>query len=67
VEHTARVLRTDRVAKERLRNVGTSVNKLFEGGDGGCVRVYVDRQSRSIGDREKHHRQSTSIFSQSRK
>lgn len=43
MEHTARVLRTDRVAKERLRNVGTSVNKLFEGGDGGCVRVYVDR------------------------
>lgn len=55
MEHTARVLSTERVAKERLRNVGTLVNDLFEGCDGGCVRVYIDRQSRCIGDRNKHH------------
>lgn len=42
MQHTVRVLHTERVAKERLRNVGTLVNNLYEGGDGGCVRVNID-------------------------
>lgn len=56
MEHTARVSHMQRVAKEMLRNVGMLVNNLFEGGDGGCFRVYIDRESLSIGDRDKHHR-----------
>lgn len=43
MEHTARVSNTQSVAKEMLRNVGTLVNNLYEGGDGGCIRVYIDR------------------------
>lgn len=52
----ARVSYAEGVAKEGLREIGALVDQLFEGGDGGRVRVHVDGESIPVRDREEHHR-----------
>ena len=52
----ARVSDAEGVAEEGLGEIGALVDQLFEGGEGGCVRVYVDGESLPVRDREEHHR-----------